>query len=73
MNYKSTKTFGHNLGLSCAFRQWKADSHCHFIHVYAVAVKSINRGTTIDNESGIYLTINWGGDYDYTDEKRFKI
>ncbi len=36
--YQSTKTFGHELGLSCAFRQWKANSHCHFIHGYAIAV-----------------------------------
>lgn len=39
MPYRSTKTFGHNLGLSAAFRQWKADSHCRFIHGYALQVK----------------------------------
>jgi 6-pyruvoyltetrahydropterin/6-carboxytetrahydropterin synthase len=39
MTYQSTKTFGHEVGLSCAFRQWKADSHCHFIHGYALAFK----------------------------------
>ena len=39
MPYKSTKTFGHELGLSSAFRQWKAQSHCRFVHGYALAVK----------------------------------
>lgn len=36
--YKSTKTFGHNMGLSAAFRQWRADSHCSFLHGYALQV-----------------------------------
>lgn len=35
----STKTFGHELGLSAAFRQWRADSHCRFIHGYALSIK----------------------------------
>ena len=37
--YFSTKTFCHNLGLSSAFRQWKADSHCRLIHGYALEVR----------------------------------
>lgn len=37
--YKSTKTYGHNIGLSAAFRQWRAESHCQFLHGYALAVK----------------------------------
>lgn len=36
--FKSTKTFGHDLGLSAAFRQWRADSHCKLIHGYALAI-----------------------------------
>ena len=35
----STKTFGHELGLSACFRQWKAQSHCRHLHGYALAVK----------------------------------
>ena len=39
MAYYSTKTYDHNEVLSCAFRQWRAeDSHCRFIHGYAIAV-----------------------------------
>lgn len=36
--FGSTKTYGHDVGLSCAFRQWRADSHCRFVHGYALAV-----------------------------------
>lgn len=37
--YISTKTYPHSKGLSCAFRQWKADSHCKYLHGYAFQVK----------------------------------
>lgn len=37
--FRSTKTYGHDLGLSCAFRQWRAEhSHCQFLHGYALSV-----------------------------------
>lgn len=36
--YESTKTYCHNIGLSAAFRQWRAESHCRFIHGYAIQV-----------------------------------
>lgn len=39
MKYRSTKTYGHDIGLSCAFRQWRATSHCRFLHGYALSVK----------------------------------
>jgi 6-pyruvoyltetrahydropterin/6-carboxytetrahydropterin synthase len=35
--YRSTKTFGHEVGLSCAFRQWRANSHCNKLHGYALS------------------------------------
>lgn len=35
----STKTYGHEIGLSACFRQWRADSHCRFLHGYALSVK----------------------------------
>lgn len=37
--FYSTKTYGHDLGLSAAFRQWRADSHCRFIHGYALSFR----------------------------------
>jgi 6-pyruvoyltetrahydropterin/6-carboxytetrahydropterin synthase len=39
MPFRSTTTFGHELGLSAAFRQWRAQSHCRFIHGYALAIR----------------------------------
>jgi len=35
--YRSTKTYGHDLGLSACFRQWRAQSHCNLLHGYALA------------------------------------
>jgi 6-pyruvoyltetrahydropterin/6-carboxytetrahydropterin synthase len=35
----STKTYDHNVGLSAAFRQWRAESHCRFIHGYSLAIR----------------------------------
>lgn len=37
--FKSTKTYGHDLGLSCCFRQHAAThSHCSLLHGYAISV-----------------------------------
>lgn len=40
MGFRSTKTYGHEVGLSCAFRQWRAThSHCQYLHGYALSVR----------------------------------
>lgn len=40
MAFRSTKTFGHELGLSACFRQWRAThSHCSKLHGYALSFK----------------------------------
>lgn len=39
MSYISTKTYNHEVGLSCCFRQWRASSHCSRLHGYALAIK----------------------------------
>lgn len=39
MRYESTKTYGSEQGLSCAFRQWRANSHCNRVHGYALAFR----------------------------------
>jgi 6-pyruvoyltetrahydropterin/6-carboxytetrahydropterin synthase len=39
MPFFSTKVFSHNMGLSCCYRQWRAESHCAYIHGYALEVK----------------------------------
>lgn len=57
MTYYTTKTFGHNQGLSCAFRQWRAThSHCSWIHGYALSV-------TLDFACDELDDKNWGVDY----------
>jgi 6-pyruvoyltetrahydropterin/6-carboxytetrahydropterin synthase len=34
--YGVTKAYGPELGLSACFRQWRAPSHCRFLHGYAL-------------------------------------
>jgi len=42
MAYYSTKTYGHNIGLSAVFRQPHADhSHCRFLHGYSLQFKFV--------------------------------
>ena len=35
--YRSKKRYDHTEGLSCCFRQWRAQSHCRLVHGYALA------------------------------------
>lgn len=56
--HQSTKTFGHEIGLSCAFRQWKADSHCRFIHGYALAFKFVFEAEELDARNWV---VDFGG------------
>ncbi len=51
--FKVTKTYGHDLGLSCCFRQWKADSHCHFFHGYALSFKLIFVADQLDERGWV--------------------
>jgi 6-pyruvoyltetrahydropterin/6-carboxytetrahydropterin synthase len=37
----STKTYGHEQGLSATFRQWKAKSHCNQLHGYALSIRLV--------------------------------
>jgi 6-pyruvoyltetrahydropterin/6-carboxytetrahydropterin synthase len=46
--YGCTKTYGHDLGLSATFRQWRATSHCRFLHGYALAFTFEFRSRTLD-------------------------
>ncbi len=36
--FQSTKTYTHSIGLSSAFRQWRAESHCRFLHGYSLEI-----------------------------------
>lgn len=48
MPYMSTKRFGHEIGLSCCFRQWRAESGCRLIHGYALAFKFVFATNELD-------------------------
>lgn len=57
MTFYTTKTFDHNLGISAAFRQWRAThSHCQYLHGYALAV-------TLDFVADELDEKNWGVDF----------
>lgn len=56
MPYVSTKTWGHEVGLSCCFRQWRADSHCRFLHGYALSVR-------VEFEAEVLDVRNWVVDF----------
>jgi 6-pyruvoyltetrahydropterin/6-carboxytetrahydropterin synthase len=47
--FSSSKTYTHSVGLSCAFRQWRAKhSHCRYLHGYALSVKLVFEGPLDD-------------------------
>ena len=63
MSFISTKTYNHSIGLSCAFRQWRAKhSHCKYMHGYALSVRINFKGMLNDR--------NWV--YDFGDLKFVK-
>jgi len=50
--FRSTKTYGHNEGLSCCFRQWRAThSHCRLLHGYALSFHFVFATTTLDERN----------------------
>ena len=52
-DFYSTKTYGHERGFSCAFRQWKADSHCNLIHGYSLSFSFVFGGTDLDERNWV--------------------
>jgi 6-pyruvoyltetrahydropterin/6-carboxytetrahydropterin synthase len=46
--YQSSKRYGHEQGFSCAFRQWKAHSHCSKIHGYPLAFEFVFESDELD-------------------------
>ena len=53
MKYQVTKTYGHNLGLSACFRQHKTDTHCRFLHGYALSFKLTFEATTLNAKNWV--------------------
>lgn len=54
----SGKTYTHSTGHSCAFRQWRADSHCNLIHGYALQFEFTFGGSELDERNWI---VDFGG------------
>ncbi len=46
--YVSTKSYDTRSGFSIAYRQWKADSHCKYIHGYALGFDFEFESETLD-------------------------
>lgn len=53
-----TKTYGHEQGLSACFRQWRAESHCHFLHGYALRIDLEFRAERLDGRNWV---VDFGG------------
>jgi 6-pyruvoyltetrahydropterin/6-carboxytetrahydropterin synthase len=53
MKYRSTKTYGHNMGLSACFRQWKAESHCKLLHGYALEFSFVFGANELDERNWV--------------------
>jgi 6-pyruvoyltetrahydropterin/6-carboxytetrahydropterin synthase len=50
--FQSTKTYGTDRGLSCCFRQWKANhSHCSTLHGYSLGFKFVWESETLDEKN----------------------
>lgn len=47
--FQSTKQYGHDLGLSCVFRQARANSHCNLLHGYSIGVKLVFECEVLDH------------------------
>mgnify|MGYP002642265660 FL=1 len=65
MKHLSTKTYGHERGLSCAFRQPNAShSHCSLLHGYALAFTFVFGCNELDDKNWV---VDFGGLKDLKD------
>ena len=53
MKYQVIKTYGNATGHSCAFRQWRADSHCNLIHGYALGFEITFEAEELDDRNWV--------------------
>ena len=53
MTHQVIKTYGHEQGLSCVFRQWRADSHCNQLHGYALAIELTFESAYLDKRGWV--------------------
>ena len=53
MAHLSTKTYGSDRGLSCAYRQWSADSHCQLLHGYSLGFRFTFAAEQLDHRGWV--------------------
>ena len=58
LKFESGKTYSHSTGHSCAFRQWRADSHCNLIHGYALQFELTFGSKKLDERNWV---VDFGG------------
>lgn len=51
--YTVTKTYGHERGLSCTFRQHRATSHCKLLHGYALSFSFVFAAKVLDSRGWV--------------------
>mgnify|MGYP001557338148 FL=1 len=57
--FYSTKTYGTDRGLSCAFRQWRSrHSHCSLLHGYSIGVRCVFECDSLDERNWV---MDFGG------------
>ena len=56
--FKSTKTYKSNKGFSCSFRQFRASSHCRFLHGYSLEIKLEFQAKNLDERNWV---VDFGG------------
>ena len=56
--FYSSKKYGHERGLSTAFRQWRADSHCRFVHGYSLEFEYVFGASELDENNWV---VDFGG------------
>lgn len=57
--FYSTKTYGNDRGLSCAFRQWRSKhSHCSLIHGYSIGIRLVFECDNLDERNWV---MDFGG------------
>jgi len=53
MAHLSTKTYGSERGLSCAYRQWAAGSHCQLLHGYSLGFRFTFAAEQLDHRGWV--------------------
>ena len=56
--FKSTKTYKSTKGFSCCFRQFKATSHCRFLHGYSLEIYLEFEAKELDERNWV---VDYGG------------